>query len=84
MQPWSDRKEDRRIVVTGAKGNVGDAVLRQLLDAGESVRAVTRKPEEANLPDGAKADSPVPHAPTPSCFRGGTVVALLSHPGSAR
>jgi nucleoside-diphosphate-sugar epimerase len=72
------------IVVTGTKGNVGDAVLRQLLDAGESVRAVTRKPDEAKLPDGAEADSPVRHAPTPSYFRSGTAVALLSHPGSAR
>ena len=42
------------IVVTGATGNVGGAVLRQLLDSGESVRAVTRKPDRANLPAGAE------------------------------
>jgi hypothetical protein len=66
------------------EGQRRDAVLRQLLDAGESVRAVTRKPDEAKLPDDAEADSPVRQAPTPSYFRSGTAVAPLSHPGSAR
>ncbi|WP_028936684.1 NAD(P)H-binding protein [Pseudonocardia spinosispora] len=41
------------ILVTGATGNVGGAVLRQLLDAGERVRAVTRNPATATLPSGA-------------------------------
>ena len=42
------------IVVTGATGNVGGNVVRQLLDAGERVRAVTRSPGAARLPDGVE------------------------------
>jgi len=42
------------IVVTGATGNVGGNVVRQLLDAGERVRAVTRSPGTARLPQGVE------------------------------
>ncbi|GAA3507590.1 uncharacterized protein YbjT (DUF2867 family) [Streptosporangium album] len=42
------------ILVTGATGNVGRNVVRQLLDAGEKVRAITRHPESAGLPDGVE------------------------------
>jgi len=42
------------IVVTGATGNVGGNVVRQLLDAGERVRAVTRSPGAARLPAGVE------------------------------
>jgi uncharacterized protein YbjT (DUF2867 family) len=42
------------IVLTGATGNVGGNVVRQLLDAGERVRAVTRSPGAARLPDGVE------------------------------
>src|SRR5690349_14505276 len=35
------------ILVTGATGNVGRNVVRQLLDAGEKVRAITRDPARA-------------------------------------
>jgi len=42
------------IVVTGATGNVGGNVVRQLLDAGECVRVVTRDPVGARLPDGVE------------------------------
>ncbi|MFF0308182.1 NAD(P)H-binding protein [Streptosporangium sp. NPDC004379] len=38
------------ILVTGATGNVGRNVVRQLLDAGEKVRAITRDPARADLP----------------------------------
>ena len=42
------------ILVTGATGNVGGNVLRQLLDAGERVRALTRDPGTARLPAGVE------------------------------
>ncbi|MFI6214389.1 NAD(P)H-binding protein [Nocardia brasiliensis] len=38
------------ILVTGATGTVGRALIEQLLAAGEQVRAVTRRPESARLP----------------------------------
>ncbi|WP_309103364.1 NAD(P)H-binding protein [Microbacterium sp.] len=38
------------ILVTGATGTVGRHVVRQLLDRGESVRALSRDPQRANLP----------------------------------
>lgn len=38
------------ILVTGATGNVGRNVVQQLLEAGETVRALTRNPEKAGLP----------------------------------
>jgi uncharacterized protein YbjT (DUF2867 family) len=41
------------ILVTGATGNAGGAVLRALLDRGEPVRALVRQ-ERATLPDGAQ------------------------------
>jgi uncharacterized protein YbjT (DUF2867 family) len=43
------------ILVTGATGNVGGQVVAQLLDAGAKVRAVTRDPAWAQLPDAAEA-----------------------------
>jgi uncharacterized protein YbjT (DUF2867 family) len=39
------------ILVTGSTGNVGRQVVTQLLDAGATVRAVTRDPAAAGLPD---------------------------------
>jgi uncharacterized protein YbjT (DUF2867 family) len=39
------------ILVTGATGNVGRHVVNGLLDAGVRVRAMTRNPETAHLPD---------------------------------
>ncbi|WP_029902110.1 NAD(P)H-binding protein [Nocardia brasiliensis] len=38
------------ILVTGATGTVGRALIEQLLATGERVRAVTRRPESARLP----------------------------------
>jgi uncharacterized protein YbjT (DUF2867 family) len=42
------------ILVTGATGNVGRHVVRELLAAGQRVRALTRNPAAANLPDGVE------------------------------
>lgn len=44
---------DSAILVTGATGKVGRNVVTQLLDAGASVRALTRHPDAAALPAGA-------------------------------
>jgi uncharacterized protein YbjT (DUF2867 family) len=41
---------DNPVLVTGATGRMGRAVLDQLLDAGVPVRALTRRPEAAGLP----------------------------------
>ncbi|MBP2471469.1 uncharacterized protein YbjT (DUF2867 family) [Crossiella equi] len=42
------------ILVTGASGTVGGEVLRQLLAAGAPVRALTRDPARAGLPEAAE------------------------------
>ncbi|NYI05478.1 NAD(P)H-binding protein [Allostreptomyces psammosilenae] len=42
------------ILVTGATGSVGRTVVDRLLAAGERVRALTRTPETAGLPDGVE------------------------------
>ena len=39
------------ILVTGATGQVGRRLVAELLDAGASVRALTRSPDTADLPD---------------------------------
>ena len=39
------------ILVTGATGNIGRHVVDRLMQAGVRVRALTRNPEAANLPD---------------------------------
>jgi uncharacterized protein YbjT (DUF2867 family) len=43
------------IVVTGATGNVGRPLVSELVAAGVRVRAVTRSPDTAALPDGVEA-----------------------------
>ncbi|MES4901053.1 MULTISPECIES: NAD(P)H-binding protein [unclassified Streptomyces] len=43
------------IVVTGATGNVGRHVVDELVAAGAEVRALTRDPEAARLPEGVQA-----------------------------
>ncbi|GAB7031743.1 NAD(P)H-binding protein [Streptomyces sp. NPDC021749] len=42
------------IVVTGATGNIGRSLVGRLLADGAAVRALTRDPERAQLPDGAE------------------------------
>jgi uncharacterized protein YbjT (DUF2867 family) len=44
----------KTIVLTGATGYVGGRLLPALLDAGHAVRCVVRRPERADLPDGAQ------------------------------
>jgi len=43
------------ILVTGSTGNVGRSLVSQLLEVGAEVRALTRDPGSARLPDGANA-----------------------------
>ncbi|MGF1424883.1 NAD(P)H-binding protein [Kitasatospora sp. LaBMicrA B282] len=43
------------ILVTGARGRVSAAVLRELVQRGESVRAAGREPAAAGLPDGVQS-----------------------------
>ncbi|WP_326645195.1 NAD(P)H-binding protein [Streptosporangium sp. NBC_01755] len=42
------------ILVTGATGKVGGQAVAQLLEAGAAVRALTRNPSSARLPEGAE------------------------------
>jgi uncharacterized protein YbjT (DUF2867 family) len=42
------------VLVTGATGRVGRLVVDELLRAGASVRALTRRPDHAALPDGVE------------------------------
>ncbi|MEU9448345.1 NAD(P)H-binding protein [Streptomyces sp. NPDC048277] len=42
------------IAVTGATGNVGRALVERLVAGGHAVRALTRDPEQAGLPDKAE------------------------------
>jgi uncharacterized protein YbjT (DUF2867 family) len=42
------------ILVTGATGNVGRQVVTRLVAAGRSVRAMTRRPQNGRLPEGAE------------------------------
>ncbi|WP_404829288.1 SDR family NAD(P)-dependent oxidoreductase [Streptomyces albicerus] len=44
------------ILVTGATGTIGSEVVRQLARRGEKVRALTRDPSRARVPDGTGAE----------------------------
>lgn len=47
----NSRTEQRKILVTGATGNVGRQVVSQLRSTGANVRALVRNPDSADLPD---------------------------------
>jgi uncharacterized protein YbjT (DUF2867 family) len=68
------------ILVTGATGNAGSAVVRALVSSGERVRAVIRDPDRATLPAGveaAVADLNAPETLMPH-LNGVTAAFLLS------
>jgi len=68
------------ILVTGATGNAGGAVVRALVNSGERVRAVVRDPDRAPLPAGvevAAADLNDPGTLVPH-FEGVSAAFLLS------
>ncbi|GLY77252.1 NAD(P)H-binding protein [Actinoallomurus iriomotensis] len=43
------------ILVTGGTGNIGRIVVERLVEAGERVRVITRRPDEARFPEGVEA-----------------------------
>ncbi|WP_330340658.1 SDR family oxidoreductase [Streptomyces sp. NBC_00557] len=57
------------LAVTGATGSVGRALVGRLLAAGRPVRALTRDPQRAALPDGAEVVRSGPTAPPPRSTR---------------
>lgn len=68
------------ILVTGATGTVGREVIHHLLAGGRPVRALTRRPEAADLPDGVEVvggdlDDP---ATLHDALRGAAAVHLIS------
>ncbi|MEU6774346.1 NAD(P)H-binding protein [Streptomyces sp. NPDC046759] len=65
------------IVVTGATGNVGRALVDRLLAAGRPVRALTRDPRRAALPDGAEVVRFQPDEPA-ALFGGATALFLYA------
>jgi uncharacterized protein YbjT (DUF2867 family) len=49
-----DEENRHVILITGATGNVGGELVAQLVGRGESVRAMTRRPEAARFPGGVE------------------------------
>ncbi|MEU4213348.1 NAD(P)H-binding protein [Streptomyces sp. NPDC026206] len=74
------------IVVTGATGNIGRSLVRQLLAEGASVRALSRKPERAGLPAAAesvRADLTDPASLEPALRGAGSLYLNLAAGGEA-
>lgn len=72
------------ILVTGARGQVGSAVLSELVEAGATVRASSRDPKPADFPDGVevvRADLSVPES-FPDLLAGVSKVFLYANPDS--
>ncbi|MGW4565631.1 NAD(P)H-binding protein [Streptomyces sp. NPDC004561] len=70
------------IVVTGATGNVGRALVDRLLAAGQPVRALTRDPGRAALPERAEVVRFRPEDPA-ALFDGATKLFLYAQAGAA-
>ncbi|MEU6588769.1 NAD(P)H-binding protein [Streptomyces sp. NPDC046881] len=70
------------IVVTGATGNVGRALVDRLLTAGQPVRALTRDPRRAALPERAEVVPFRPDDPA-ALFTGATKLFLYAQAGTA-
>lgn len=73
------------ILVTGARGHVGGAVLNELLAAGKVVRVSSRAPRPGQFPDGVevvRADLTDP-ASLPDALAGVRKVFLYAHPEAA-
>src|SRR4029079_142742 len=51
---WDDCQPVKRILVTGATGNIGREVVVQLRAAGAAVRPMSRSPDTARVPEGTK------------------------------
>lgn len=71
------------ILVTGATGHVGGELVRRLTASGHPVRAMTRRPAEAQLPAGAEAvygDADDP-ASLEAAFAGASGAFLMSAQG---
>lgn len=66
------------IVVTGATGNVGRALVERLAAEGRPVRALTRDPQRAALPPGAEVVRFAPGRPA-ALFEGATKLFLYIH-----
>lgn len=47
--------KNKKVLVTGATGNVGRRLVAMLVEAGVTPRALTRDPHSAGLPDGVEA-----------------------------
>ena len=66
------------ILITGATGNVGRPLVTQLLARGAEVRAISRQPKTAGLPDGAEVVEADPSRPDSlqGYFDGATTIFL--------
>jgi uncharacterized protein YbjT (DUF2867 family) len=66
------------ILITGATGNVGRPLVTQLLARGAKVRAISRNPNIAGLPDGTEVVQADPSRPESlnGCFDGVTAIFL--------
>src|SRR2546423_9964231 len=71
------------ILVTGATGAVGRPLVRQLVAGGAELRAVTRDPQAARLPEGVEVVAGDPSQPETIAHDLIGVTALFLHPRAA-